>query len=89
MTGTNLDLPTRTFTLGFSGDGITYTTGAPSTRFHSAPSGTAFETLRLEGLNATFTVDNVSVTAVPEASTGVLLATGALLLARMGARRRN
>ena len=86
VTGSNLDLPGRTFTLGFSTDGISYTTAAPSTRFHFAPVGTAFETIRLEGLNATFTVDNVSV--VPEAATSAMLAVGLLVLRVFGAAHR-
>ena len=86
VTGSNLDLPGRAFTLGFSTDGVNYTTATPSTRFHIAPVGTAFETLRLEGLNATFTVDNVSV--VPEAATSTLLAAGLLLLRSFGCARR-
>lgn len=85
VTGSNLDLPGRTFTLGFSTDGVNYTIATPSTRFHSAPVGTAFETLRLEGLNSTFTVDNIAV--VPEAATSTLLAAGLLLLRVFGRAR--
>lgn len=60
--GQDLNLPTRSYTIGLSTDGVTYTTSPPSTRFH-AGAGASFETVRFEGNGATFTVDDVTTGA--------------------------
>lgn len=84
LTGTDLDLSSRSFRIGLSADGVNYTTSSALTLFHSAAVGSDFETLRLEsGASTTFTIDNV--TAVPEPNAAVL---GGLAIAAVGLLRR-
>lgn len=64
--GSNFDQPSRSFVLGFSTDGVNYTT-TTSTRFHEAAL-LPFETISFEqnaAMGETLTVDNV---AIPEPS---------------------
>lgn len=81
VTGSDFDLAGRSFTVGFSTDGITYTTSGALTAFHFAGVGSDFETLQFDsGTGTTLTVDNVTV--VPEPSAALLGGLGLLALLR-------
>lgn len=81
VTGVDLDLSSRSFTVGLSSDGINYTTSSALTWFHSAAVGSDFETIVFEsGASTTLTVDNVTV--VPEPGSAALAALATLGLVR-------
>jgi hypothetical protein len=73
--GSDLDQSDRSYTVGISSDGSSYTTSASLTAFHSAPVGANFEIIRFESAGGGATWD--AVTVVPEPSAAVLL--GSLL----------
>lgn len=81
LTGTDLDLSSRAFTVALSTDGVSYTPSSALTLFHSALVGSDFETLTIEsGASTTLTLDNVTV--VPESSTVLLGGLGLVALLR-------
>lgn len=83
LIGSDFDLSSRSYTVGLSTDGITYTTSSSLVTFHSAASGADFETLVFEsGGSTTLTVDNISVSVVPEPSAALLGGLGLLALLR-------
>ena len=73
--GSDLDQSDRSYTVGISSDGSSYTTSGPLTAFHSAGVGSNFEIIRFESAGGGATWD--AVTVVPEPSAAVLL--GSLL----------
>jgi hypothetical protein len=80
--GTDLDVAGRSYTVGFSTNGSTYTTSSAITAFHgqfTVP--TDFESIGFEsGTGKTMTVDNITV--VPEPSAALLGGLGVLCLLR-------
>lgn len=81
LIGSDLDLSSRSYTIGLSSDGINYTTSSSLVTFHSAVSGSDFETLVIEsGSGTTMTVDNITV--IPEPAAGLLGGIGVLALLR-------
>ena len=81
VVGSDLDLAGRSYTLGFSTDGVSYVSTGPLTGFHSALVGSDFETVTFEsGAGTILTLDNVSV--VPEPSAALLGGLGLLALLR-------
>lgn len=88
--GTN-GLATGSYTLGLSTDGVNYTNSSLISSFHgNTPIKTqAIESIGFEsGSTGTVTVDNISVTAVPEPSTYGLMGAGALAAVAIVRRRR-
>lgn len=81
ITGSDFDLSSRSYTIGLSSDGVSYTTSSSLVTFHSAASGSDFETLVFEsGASTTMTVDNITV--VPEPASALLGGLGLLALLR-------
>jgi hypothetical protein len=81
LIGSDFDLSSRSYTVGLSADGITYTTSSPLVTFHSAASGSDFETVVFEsGGSTTMTIDNVTV--IPEPAAALLGGIGLLALLR-------
>lgn len=82
--GSDWDNASRSYTIGYSTDGTSFTTSAPITSFHGTPGGTVdFETFRVEAGTTTTRIDNVSV--IPEPSVALL---GSLSLLGLLRRRR-
>lgn len=80
VTGTDLDLVSRYFTVGYSTDGVNFTTSGNLTGFHFAAAGTDFETVRFDAGTATTRIDGVAV--VPEPAAALLGGLGMLALLR-------
>ena len=80
VTVNELDEASRNYTIGYSTDGVTYTTSGPITGFHGI--GGDIETIRFESGNTTIRVDQVAVSEVPEPGSLALLGLGGLLVAR-------
>jgi hypothetical protein len=59
--GSDLDVAGRSYTVGISSDGSSYTTSEPLTAFHSAPVGSNFEIIRFESSTGGATWDAVAV----------------------------
>lgn len=81
VTGVDLDLSSRSFTVAMSTDGVNYTSSSSLSLFHFAGVGTDFETLTFEsGASTSMTLDNVTV--IPESSTALLGGLGLFALLR-------
>lgn len=78
--GYNFDQAGRFYTVGYSTDGVNFTTGGNITGFHGSAFGADFETVRFEAGNAQMRIDAVSV--VPESSAALLGGLGLLALLR-------
>jgi hypothetical protein len=82
--GSDWDNASRSYTIGYSTDGVNYTTSGSITGFHNAPGGANdFETFRVEAGSTTSRID--AVTVVPEPSVALL---GSLSLLGLLRRRR-
>lgn len=95
LTGSNLDDVTSSgagdgrFTLGFSTDGVSFTTSALSTDFHVSISfNGSLGQVRWEGGSFNQTIDGVSLAAIPEPSSTALLLSGLVGAAILYSRRR-
>ena len=78
--GSDLDLASRSYTIGYSTNGVDYTTSGDITGFHAFSPGVDFETIRFEAGTSTLRIDAVSV--VPEPSIVLLGGLGVLGLLR-------
>ncbi|MCW1922071.1 hypothetical protein OKA05_05870 [Luteolibacter arcticus] len=80
VNGYNFDQAGRDYTVGYSTDGINFTTGANITGFHGTTFGADFETVRFESGGSQMRIDAVSI--VPEPSAALLGGLGLLALLR-------
>ncbi len=79
--GSDWDNASRSYTIGYSTDGINFTTSSPITSFHGTPGGALdFETFRVDAGATTTRID--AVTVIPEPTTALLGGLGLLALMR-------
>lgn len=80
VNGYQFDQPGRYYTVGYSTDGINFTTSGNITGFHGSVFGADFETIRFEAGNSQMRIDAVSI--VPEPSVTLLGGFGLLVMMR-------